>query len=292
MIDKLVSTPKVLYLAIIIILAMLFFIFYSFGINAEMVESSYNSMVFVVDRNASIDSLSKQVTEIKTATDTSVMTNSVSEIIDMSESEIWKLVTNNKAENKTEANNMSSSECASLQTDITVPVWKWEDSTKSKKIAETANIKVNKYLAEYWIQFMTDLYNLPEKYVIESFGSTYSYRTKRNGSGTNSLSSHSWGTAIDINPLVNGMSSYSQADALGVPSSYGIPWKTQSGLDEPLLSTCCTQNSDWYLLAKKYNLDWGGSWSLSYIDPMHFSIVGDNGKDGREYSMQYVGRIP
>lgn len=77
--------------------------------------------------------------------------------------------------------------------------------------------------------------NLDSK--INSFGGVYNFRRKsRNGA----LSTHSWGIAIDLNPLTN---------ALG----------TKGNMDQNIIS-----------IFRKHGFKWGGDWNGKNSDPMHF----------------------
>lgn len=216
----------------------------------------------------------------------------VQKIIDMSDAEVWKLISEGKYSSYSDANaackaNPTTEESfwSGLLVDVEVPCWKWADDSKTSKKDSTTTIKVNKYLADYFKSFMTDLYNLPEKYVIVDIGG-FSFRTKNNASSSGNYSGHSFGATLDINWSADGMGS--------VPAgiSNGHPWKTSNGLSDPLLSECCTYDNSWHELAKKYNFDWGGNWSEGSLDPMHFSLVGDNNKDSRKFENKYEGRTP
>lgn len=60
------------------------------------------------------------------------------------------------------------------------------------------------------------------------------------------LSNHSWGLAVDLNAITN-----------------------------PATSHLVTDMPVWVrALAAKWGLEWGGSWTGNYIDPMHFEFVG------------------
>ena len=78
----------------------------------------------------------------------------------------------------------------------------------------------------------------------------YNYRLM--ASGTGSLSHHSYGVAIDINAAAN-------------PAVYQ--------------STNINKNSPYYInskvvsIWKKHGFYWGGDWSSSYYDPMHFTYT-------------------
>lgn len=209
---------------------------------------------------------------------------SVQEIINMSESQVWQLISEGKYSSYDEANkaaqaNKSTEEkfWSGMLVKVEVPIWKWSDSSKTSKVSSTTTIQVNKHVAEYFKSFMTDLYNAPEQYVILIVGG-YNFRTKNTASGpSKNYSGHSFGATLDINWNTDGM---------GLKDT---PYK-ESSLSEPLKSEVCSACSNWYNIAKKYDLDWGGNWSQKSLDPMHFSLVGDNKKDTRKFEMKVTGR--
>lgn len=209
---------------------------------------------------------------------------SVQEIINMSESQVWQLISEGKYSSYDEANKAAQANKATeekfwsgMLVQVEVPIWKWSDSSKTSKVSSTTKIQVNKHLAEYFKSFMTDLYNAPEQYVILIVGG-YNFRTKNTASGSSkNYSGHSFGATLDINW---------NSDGMGLKDT---PYK-ESSLSEPLKSEVCSAGSNWYNIAKKYDLDWGGNWSQKSLDPMHFSLVGDNKKDTRKFEMKVSGR--
>lgn len=217
----------------------------------------------------------------------------VQQIIDMSDSDVWKLISEGRFSSYSEANEAAKADKVSeeafwtnLLVYVEVPCWKWTDDSKTSKVSSTTKIRVNKYLADYFKAYMTDIYNQPEQYVITMVGG-FDFRTKKNKDNSNNYSGHSFGATLDLNWKSNGMGSYSAGYG-----EAGIPWNTSSGLSDPMKSECCTFDNSWHEVAKKYNLDWGGNWSKDYLDPMHFSLVGDNNKDTRGFSNKYEGRTP
>ena len=231
--------------------------------------SSYNNVVSSTETNSTVDVN---------------MSADVKKMINMSDKELWLLASNGRFKSYDEANNALKASPTKekefwnkLKKDIKVKVWRWADKSYKKKKEEEISLTVNKNLAEYWKAFLTEWHNLPEKYVLSSTGSTFDIRIKINKSGSNNYSGHSFGGAIDINPMIDGMGST-------VPGfGSGIPWKTSNGLKEPYKSCCCTFDNSWNKLVKKYKLDWGGYFSATVLDPMHFSIIGDRPKDTRTY---------
>lgn len=212
------------------------------------------------------------------------VSESVQEIINMSESQVWQLISEGKYSSYDEANkaaqaNKTTEEkfWSGMLVQVEVPIWKWSDSSKTSKVSSTTKIQVNKHLSEYYKSFMTDLYNAPEQYVILIVGG-YNFRTKNTASGpSKNYSGHSFGATLDINW---------NSDGMGLKDT---PYK-ESSLSEPLKSEVCSAGSNWYNIAKKYDLDWGGNWSQKSLDPMHFSLVGDNKKDTRKFEMKVSGR--
>lgn len=226
-------------------------------------------------------------------TATTTTSADVQKIIDMSDAEVWKLISEGKYSSYSEANEAAKANpeaeesfWTGLLVDIEVPCWKWADDSKSTKQDSKTTIKVNKYVADYFKAYMTDIYNQPEQYVITMVGG-FSFRTKNNSSHSGNYSGHSFGATLDINWESDGMGSYSAGYG-----EKGLPWSTSSGLSDPMKSECCTFDNSWHEVAKKYKLDWGGNWSKDYCDPMHFSLVGDNNKDSRDFSNKYEGRTP
>ena len=221
---------------------------------------------------------------------------SVQEVINMTETQVWQLISEGRFSSYTEANDAANASDEAyeeekqywegLLTEISFNAWVWTDSSKQTKKSVTKTTRVNKYLAEYFTSFLNDIYACPEQYVIVEIGG-YNFRRKNNGTGTSSLSAHSFGTVLDINWNTDGMGS----KAAGVGGS-GDPWNTDNGLQEPERSEACAYNGHWFQLIKKYGLDWGGNWSDRSLDPMHFSIVGDNKKDGRNYTPKTPGQSP
>lgn len=209
---------------------------------------------------------------------------SVQEIINMSESQVWQLISEGKYSSYDEANKAAQANKTTeekfwygMLVQVEVPIWKWSDSSKTSKVSSTTKIQVNKHLSEYYKSFMTDLYNAPEQYVILIVGG-YNFRTKNTASGpSKNYSGHSFGATLDINW---------NSDGMGLNDT---PYK-ESSLSEPLKSEVCSAGSNWYNIAKKYDLDWGGNWSQKSLDPMHFSLVGDNKKDTRKFEMKVSGR--
>lgn len=198
--------------------------------------SSLLKNTFNKDNNKSKVSISRSV-------DTTGST--VSSITD--ESKRWSLITGGRYSNRNSAYGIGRSGAQELQQSVTV-------STKSGPRKMTTN----KYLASMWKNLISDLTNAG--FNVLELGS-YNYRTKRGGS---SLSSHAFGSAIDLNWSTSGMG-WKQS-----PVSYN-DWSKMSKSEK---SKRIGYGSPFAKIIAKYNLDWGGSWSGSK-DPMHISYVGD-----------------
>lgn len=75
---------------------------------------------------------------------------------------------------------------------------------------------------------------------IHSYGGCYNFRAKRK---SNSFSTHSWGIAVDINPLTNMMG-------------------TKGDMDPSIIN-----------IFQSNGFKWGGDWNGKYSDPMHFQYA-------------------
>lgn len=248
--------------------------------NGALGKEDSDSSFDITKDNSDSDSSTSAVTNYKKSTSTE-------DILKLSEKEVYLLLSKGKISNYEDANAIfkrSRSELenifggSNLKT-VEVPAWQWVDRNDYSKGKKKGKVKmtVNKNLTEFFTDFMTELYNLPEQYVIEqgTFGG-YVLKNKKNSPN---VSGHSFGATLDINWQTDGMR-YGQQ-----------PWATLDGLKEPYRSMCCTIDSDWYKLAKRYHLEWGGTWGGGGCDPMHFSLVGDNTWKNR-HEPTYAGRKP
>jgi D-alanyl-D-alanine carboxypeptidase-like protein len=113
------------------------------------------------------------------------------------------------------------------------------------KTPNGGSVTVAKAYASKFAGLMQDLYNAG--YHFKSVGG-YSYR---NIAGTNKLSKHATGEAIDIDP---GPNRGTRLGGGGNPYGYFNPQTAVA-------------------IARKWGLDWGGTWK-GQEDPMHFSTGG------------------
>jgi LysM repeat protein len=99
----------------------------------------------------------------------------------------------------------------------------------------TSRITCHKKAATNFIETFEEIRNSDMQKLITNYGGTFMFRQKRSGS---SFSTHSWGIAIDINPLTNQMN-------------------TDGDIDIDLVN-----------VFRKHGFEWGGDWG----DPMHFQL--------------------
>lgn len=113
---------------------------------------------------------------------------------------------------------------------------------------KTRSLQVHKKLAQNFINAFTELADSGFK--AYSIG-TYCWRKVNNGSGSNALSQHSYGVALDINPNENPYP--------GVTGGKYEPGVNEYSITPEVVS-----------IMNKYGFRWGGS----YQDYMHFSVSG------------------
>ena len=204
------------------------------------------------------------------------------EILNMSETELFKLVTYGKCSSEDEAKAWYASDPAGFQeffkaegriSDLTINCWEFSDKTYTSKVPATRTIQVNTTLLNFWTDFFNDLYELPNKYVIEE-NSMSSFVFKDVYGTSTAMSAHALGLAVDINSWYWGMG---HTTDFTNPYNGGVPFNSHMGMREPWLSRCCTWDSAWLELANAYQLSWGGAWK-GVLDPMHFSLAVDNPK--------------
>lgn len=170
---------------------------------------------------------------------------------------------------------------------ITINVWQWASarsatSTDLTKVSKQIKLEVHNKLAPVLTQIFKEIYEAPDKPVLYSAGS-WVPRGKGNDL-KRTASAHSWGTCIDFN-------------ATSVCGGVG---NTQGGKSCTLekfktLPECQAKYELFYdggtvvNTFKKYGFYWGGEWSGSTNDPMHFAYLGDI--NGRYYGiMNYLSK--
>ena len=104
---------------------------------------------------------------------------------------------------------------------------------------QVTNLYTHKKLKDLFPAVFREIERRGLKSQIHTFGGCFNFRSKRGG---NKLSVHSWAVAIDLNPETNRM---------GTPGD---------------------MNSELVEVFKGFGFTWGGEWSGSSKDPMHFQF--------------------
>lgn len=203
--------------------------------------------------------------------DSSYVEGSVGDIINMSDEEVWSLLTGGAFTSEPSSNNDRSKFEPYVQShlaSITVNVWAWASSDPNDltKTTKTVTFTVHEEVANLFREFLQDLYINAPDFVINEIGCNAEGRPWENVSSTGfNLSGHSAGTAIDINWNTS-------ANAFGVEPLSSSQWNALSETHSKY-ETIYT-GSPIAEIAQKYTLSWGGTWTSSK-DNMHFSFVGD-----------------
>lgn len=149
---------------------------------------------------------------------------------------------------------------------VTIQVRTWDINSANEKYTRTWNLQVNKAVAEEVKAIFEEIYNDPEQFPIHALGGARYTDTLR----------HSWGCAIDINPVEN-FYCYTTTD----------PYTAVTGTTCFKYSDseyCITPDSSVVRAFAKYGWGWGGGtaennysgWSTT-ADYMHFSVRHDGG---------------
>jgi hypothetical protein len=140
---------------------------------------------------------------------------------------------------------------------VTVQVQTWDlKSDGFTKYTRTWPLTVNVVVAEEVKAIFEEIYNNPEKFPIHALGGARYSDTLR----------HSWGCAIDINPVENYYINYSTGATVG-------SFCYQNG-SSPY---CITPNGSVVQAFAKYGWGWGGQGWSTAADYMHFSILASGG---------------
>lgn len=135
----------------------------------------------------------------------------------------------------------SASEMGQYLTTITVPI------NNSSGVPTTTQITCHKAIADELVAIFTEMQAVGFRIT-----DAYSYSWRSMASGTGSRSHHSYGLAIDINASAN-------------PAAY---WGYKPDPTSPYYI-----NEQIVNIWKAHGFYWGGDWSPSYYDPMHFSYT-------------------
>ena len=236
-------------------------------IDAKLPEASFS---FAADGYASVK------TPNQTASDV--------EIALMSENEAWEYITNGLwTEYPTSSFKANKSKLVELQQTntetITVRVWYWanpDDETDMRKVTKTKTFAVNSKLARTFEHIFEDIYNDPMKPIInlaDTAMGTWVLRGK-NHNDSKTMSAHSLGVAIDINPSTGSFN----VNGTWYGNAYG-----QRAMPESVWKLLPETHKKYHVLYngspiveifKSYGFYWGGDWK-SGTDSMHLSYLGD-----------------
>ena len=211
-------------------------------------------------------------------------TNTDCTIAGLSEANAWAFISNNIfAQYPTSSYSANADKLKELKNTntetITVKCWYWEnpkdDMDMSKKTV-TKTFAVNSKLADTFVHIFEDIYADETKPIIniaDTGMGTWVLRGKNHNS-SNTMSAHSLGVAIDINPSTG--SFYINNQWYG--NAYGqkaMPYSIWEQLPEchkkyhVLYDGCPIVE-----IFKAYGFYWGGDWKTG-TDSMHLSYIGD-----------------
>lgn len=235
--------------------------------------------------------------EFNTAISTSNMTSHDRQLIMMSDKEAWEMCSDNIfSQYPTCSYKEIKDELADIRNQntetITIRCWFWanpKDDLDMSKVTKTKTFAVNTTLAPLFYHIFEDIYADPSKPVLnlnDTGMGTWVLRGKNHNSN-NTMSAHSIGSAIDINPSTG--SFYVNGKWYG--NAYGqnvMP----TGMWEQLPE--CHQkyhvlypDSVIVKTFKAYGFCWGGDWN-STKDPMHFSFIGDGATEREKGQANYM----
>lgn len=207
------------------------------------------------------------------------------ELITMSETDLWKLVSDGVYSSKPGA--PFTSHKANLEkmqqnhgTMIEVDVWYWEDpsdDTNLNKKAVKKKFQVHDALANIFTHVFADAFNDPEKPVYDIADSSAGTWVIRgiNWNDSAAPSGHAYGAAIDVNPetsiIYNGVEYGNCLDLDPLP-----PDKFDSVPDSHKKYQLNVDGRGFVKYFKKYGFLWGAEYKTAKSDPMHFCFLGDS----------------
>ncbi len=151
----------------------------------------------------------------------------------------------------------SAADAAGYIVDLEIDIWKINSS--GQKYATKAWIQVHRLLENDARAIMAEIFNSPEQFPINAIGGARYTDTLR----------HSWGAAIDINPMENAYGYYSNGNFIVSVGSGWWPGTNQYSI---------TANGSVVTAFNRYGWGWGGQgWSNGWYDYMHFSILESGG---------------
>lgn len=222
------------------------------------------------------------------------------EVISLKDNEAWSFLTDGML---TEYPNVPYSEVKDVlrtvyenhATTITVSVWYWQnpdDPTDMHKETKSLRLTVHDKLANLFINIFNDIYEDPSQPVInikDAGMGTWVLRGKGH-SEYRTLSAHSLGGAIDINPSSGSFSING--------SIYGNAYKAHK-MSKDVWESLPESHTKYHVLYedcpivsifKSYGFYWGGDWENG-TDCMHLAYLGDGAgrKVGYENYLKYGG---
>lgn len=213
----------------------------------------------------------------------SALTDEDSYIANLNEDAAWNYISNGLFTTyPTSSFNANKDKLVQLQAAnteiITVNVWTWNSKNKDDltKKSSTLTVAVNSKLANTFKHIFQDIYNHPDKPVVNLYDTamgTWVLRGK-NHNNNKTMSAHALGCAIDINPstgscYVNGTwygNAYGQK-AMPANVWYQLP-ETQDKYNVLYIGSPIVETF------KAYGFYWGGDWT-SGTDCMHLAYIGD-----------------
>lgn len=145
---------------------------------------------------------------------------------------------------------------------VNITVKTWDINSSGGKYTRTWNLQVHRLVAKEVQCIFDDIYNSPEQFPIHSMGGARYSDTLR----------HSWGCAIDINPVENYYVSFRTGQQVGT-----CCWQNVAQFPNVDSRYCITPNSSVVKAFAKYGWGWGGQGWTSGVDYMHFSILASGG---------------
>lgn len=139
---------------------------------------------------------------------------------------------------------------------VPITVKTWDINSAGAKYTRTWTIYVHTLVVNEVKGIFQDIYNSPEKFPIHALGGARYSDTMR----------HSWGCAIDINPVENYYIHYASGQTVG-----SFCYKNGSS------PYCITPDGSVVKAFAKYGWGWGGQGWTSAADYMHFSILSSGG---------------
>lgn len=139
---------------------------------------------------------------------------------------------------------------------VNIKVPTWDINAAGAKYTRTWDISVNALVVDELKSIFEEIYNSAERFPIHALG----------GARYSDNMRHSWGCAIDINPMENYYIHYATGQTVGK-----FCWKNGSS------PYCITPDSSVVKAFAKYGWGWGGQGWTSAADYMHFSILANGG---------------